>query len=97
MQGEVEALVGGQCAFCPDPECPPAGAENLLRRLPHLLGPLLGPIHVNDCEEEEVFVHSVCAIWSPEVRCFRVYIIQSLYVIAVFVHQVRTRTRTRTL
>ncbi len=46
------------CALCGQP---PVAAVNL--------GPLLGPIReVRDRGTQELWVHRLCALWSPEVR-----------------------------
>jgi len=60
------AAVASRCALCPDEEEEPAGLAPLLAVKPTLLGPLLGPLR--DADGELIYVHRVCAVWTPEVR-----------------------------
>ncbi len=55
-------MLHSSCALCSQPA---AAAVNL--------GPLLGPIRdAKNPAADELFVHRLCALWSPEVSTLRV-------------------------
>jgi hypothetical protein len=58
----MAALASTRCAFCPVEL--PEEAEEIIAS--GFLGPLLGPL--TDDQGDELWVHRMCAVWTPEVR-----------------------------